>query len=62
MFSSGFMDYKNSVGRKLFNQDRIDPGAFSFMENGWWALHAAAIAGVFALGHSLAKNSRNHRS
>ncbi|HWP98569.1 MAG TPA: hypothetical protein VN426_17135 [Syntrophomonadaceae bacterium] len=59
MFSSGFMDAKDSAGRKLFHQDRIDPGTFSFMEGGWWALHAAAISGMLILGHSLAKNGRH---
>lgn len=59
MFSSNFMDIKNSAGRKLFQQDRIDPGTFSFMENGWWALHAAAITGFLVLGHSLGKSHRH---
>ncbi|MEN6351172.1 MAG: hypothetical protein ABFD08_17485 [Syntrophomonas sp.] len=59
MFSPGFMDYKNSIGRKLFDQDKVDPGSLSFMENGWWALHAAAITGLFILGHSMGKRSHN---
>jgi len=31
----------------------IDPGTFSLMEPGWWALHATAIAGVYLLGSKL---------
>lgn len=61
MFSPGFMDYKNSIGRKLFDQDKVDPGSFSFMESGWWALHAAAITGLFILGHSMGKRSHSQQ-
>lgn len=58
----GLMDYKNSLVKKMLNQDRIDPGSFSFLESGWWALHAAAITGIFALGHQMAKKeSRYHK-
>ncbi|MGR6836173.1 hypothetical protein [Syntrophomonas erecta] len=52
----GLIDYKNSLNRKMFNQDRIDPGSFSMFENGWWVLHTAAIAGVFWIGYQMAKN------
>jgi len=52
-FSSGMMDYKNSMVKKMTNDDKIDPGTFSLMEPGWWALHATAIAGVYLLGSKL---------
>lgn len=52
----GLMDYKNSVTKKIFNQDKADPGTFSFMEPGWWVLHAMAISGVYMLGQYLTKN------
>lgn len=44
------MDYKNSVSKKIIKKDKIDPGTFSILEPGWWALHALAIAGVYILG------------
>lgn len=46
------MDYKNSVSKKVMHRDKIDPGTFSMMEPGWFALHAAAITGIFLLGRS----------
>ncbi|MGI5920199.1 MAG: hypothetical protein ACOX6I_00430 [Syntrophomonadaceae bacterium] len=53
---SSLWDQKNSVIKRVMNDDRIDPGTFSFMEAGWWALHAAAIAGVFYLGQRMSHN------
>jgi len=50
------MDRRNSFAKKLMRQDKVDPGTFSFMEPGWWALHAVSIAGVYMLGHNLAKS------
>ena len=50
---SGAMDYTNSMIKNLKNDDKIDPGTFSLMEPGWWALHAAAITGVYLLGNKL---------
>ncbi|CFX63983.1 Uncharacterized [Syntrophomonas zehnderi OL-4] len=47
---NGMQDYKNTVIKKVTGGDRIDPGAFSIGETGWWLFHAAAIAGVYALG------------
>lgn len=44
------MDYKVN---KLSRDDKIDPGTFSIMEPGWWALHATAIAGVYLLGKKM---------
>jgi hypothetical protein len=55
-----FLDQKNSLGKKLINSDRIDPGTFSFLEPGWWALHAATIAGVYALGNVIAHSQHKH--
>ncbi|MGS0764245.1 hypothetical protein [Syntrophomonas curvata] len=55
---SGMMDYKNSISKKLLNQDKVDPGTFSFLEPGWWALHATAITAVYILGTMTAKKSR----
>ncbi|MDD2585272.1 MAG: hypothetical protein PHT79_00385 [Syntrophomonadaceae bacterium] len=53
---SGFMDYKNSIAKKIINEDKIDPGTFSFLGPGWWALHAAAISAIYVIGHTMAKN------
>lgn len=59
---TGLMDYKNSLSKKLINQDKIDPGTFSFLESGWWGLHAALITGVFLLGYYFNKlNNQNCR-
>ncbi len=55
---SGMMEGKNSISKKLFNNDKVDPGTFSFLEPGWWALHATAITGVYILGAMIAKKSR----
>lgn len=52
---SGLMDYRNSLLKKMINQDRIDPGTFSMFEPGWWALHALAITGVYMLGSRMGK-------
>ncbi len=57
---SDFMDYKNSIAKKLFHLDKIDPGSFSFLESGWWALHLTAISGAVWLGYSMAKESMNN--
>lgn len=51
-----FMEYK-----KFLNRDKIDPGTFSFMEPGWWALHATAVAGVYMLGSMLSRNHTHHQ-
>ena len=53
------MDRRNSFAKKLMHQDKADPRTFSFMEPGWWALHAVTIAGVYMLGHNLAKSIRH---
>lgn len=52
-------DYEDSVVKRLHRDEKIDPGTFSLMEPGWWALHATAIAGVFMLGRKLHNN--HHR-
>lgn len=52
---AGFMDYKNSVVRKMLNEDKIDPGSFSFLQSGWWALHAAAITGLFLVANRMGR-------
>lgn len=49
----GWVDYKNSINRKLMGTDKIDPGTYSFMQPGWWALHATAITAVYVLGNKL---------
>lgn len=56
----GLMDYKNSMTKKIFNADKSDPGTFSFMEPGWWVLHAMAIPGIYLLGRQLSKNKHYH--
>ncbi len=48
-------DLKNSTIRKAMHDDKIDPGTFSIMEPGWFALHAAAIAGIYLLGSRLSR-------
>jgi len=50
---SSLWDRKNSMLRQMTNDDKVDPGTFSIMEPGWWALHATAIAGVYMLGRKL---------
>ena len=60
MFLSGIMDYRNSIVRKMINQDKIDPGTFSFLEPGWWALHATTITAAVMLGSMLSKRARNN--
>jgi hypothetical protein len=55
---AGMMDYKNSISKKLLNQDKVDPGTFSFLEPGWWALHATTITAIFMLGSMMAKKSQ----
>jgi len=52
---SSLWDLKNSTVKKMVKDDKIDPGTFSMMEPGWWALHATAIAGVYMLGRKLGK-------
>jgi len=60
MFLSGIMDYRNSIVRKMINQDKVDPGTFSFLEPGWWALHATTITAAVMLGSMLSKRARNN--
>ncbi len=60
MFLSGIMDYRNSIVRKMINQDKVDPGTFSFLEPGWWALHATTITAAIMLGSMLSKRARNN--
>jgi len=56
----GMMDYKNSLAKKILNQDKVDPGTFSFLEPGWWALHATTITAAIMLGSMLSKRARNN--
>jgi hypothetical protein len=53
----GLMDYKNSLFKKLLNEDKPDPGTLSFLEPGWWALHAAAITTLYLIAHRSGKRS-----
>lgn len=55
---SGIIDYRNSIMKKILHQDKVDPGTFSFLEPGWWALHATTITAAIMLGSMLAKKSR----
>lgn len=59
---SDFMDYKNSMAKKIMHEDRIDPGTFSFLQPGWWALHATAITAIYVVGHTMAKHVKNQSS
>jgi hypothetical protein len=52
MFSD-VMDHKDAMVKSLRRDRKVDPGTFSLMEPGWWALHATAIAGVYLLGSKL---------
>jgi hypothetical protein len=54
---AGFMDYKNSIIRKIMNEDKPDPGTLSFLEPGWWALHATVITGLYLIAHRTGKRS-----
>ncbi|MDD3267799.1 MAG: hypothetical protein PHX14_00625 [Syntrophomonadaceae bacterium] len=51
---------KDSFIDDLIHHEKVDPGTFSFLEPGWWALHAATIAGVYMLGQSISR-SRHER-
>ncbi|MEA4925411.1 MAG: hypothetical protein VB084_08885 [Syntrophomonadaceae bacterium] len=53
MLSHVVSDFKDTGINHRHSEDKVDPGAFSFMEPGWWALHATAIAGVYLLGNKL---------
>jgi len=53
------LDSTDSMIRKMRENDKIDPGTFSIMEPGWWALHAAAITSVYLLGRKL-HNHHHH--
>ncbi|MDD3022439.1 MAG: hypothetical protein PHE26_00855 [Syntrophomonadaceae bacterium] len=55
-----FMDNKESFIDDVMSHGKVDPGTFSFLEPGWWALHAATIAGIYMLGQSMSK-SRHSR-
>ena len=46
---SSLWDYKNSMLKKAMGDDKVDPGTFSILEPGWWALHAVAITGIYLL-------------
>lgn len=59
---AGLMDYKNSSMKKMMHQNKVDPGTFSFLEPGWWALHATAITAVWIVAEKLVRNNRGHRS
>jgi len=55
---SDIMDYKNALCKKLLHQDKVDPGTFSFLEPGWWVLHAVTITAIFMLGSMMTKKSQ----
>lgn len=57
---SDLMDVKNSVTKKIMNEDKPDPGTFSLMEPGWWAFHAVAIGSIYMLGHKIGKSFKNN--
>jgi len=46
-------DNSDSIIDRVTGNEKIDPGIFSLMEPGWWALHATAIAGIYLLGSKL---------
>ncbi|MEN6327830.1 MAG: hypothetical protein ABFD18_16695 [Syntrophomonas sp.] len=52
---SNLKDSKDSFIDDLTTNGKVDPGTFSFMEPGWWALHAATIAGIYMLGRTMSK-------
>jgi hypothetical protein len=54
---AGLMDYKNSAMKKMMQQDKVDPGSFSFLEPGWWALHATAITAIWVIADRIARSS-----
>lgn len=52
---NGMQDYKNTLIKRVTGGNRMDPGTFSIGETGWWFLHVAAIAGVYALGAKMTR-------
>lgn len=40
---------------------RVDPGPFSFMQGGWFALHVLTIAGSIYLGKALEQRNKDDR-
>jgi len=58
------IDYKKLADKladkKIFNRDKIDPRSFSFLEPGWWALHATAITAVYMLGSLMSRKNQHH--
>jgi len=55
------LDRKNSIGKKIIGEDKVDPGTFSFMEPGWWVFHAAAITGIYVLSNRIShRGNRLH--
>jgi hypothetical protein len=50
------MDRRNSAIRKMMGNDKADPGTYSFLQPGWWALHAAAITGLYIMAKRAGKN------
>jgi hypothetical protein len=56
MFWSAW-DQKNSIIQNLVGRSKVDPGNFSFLETGWWALHAAAITGILIMGSRMSNRN-----
>ncbi|MGI6453977.1 MAG: hypothetical protein ACOX0E_11025 [Syntrophomonadaceae bacterium] len=56
----GWMDYKNSMVKKMAGRNKVDPGTFSFLEPGWWVLHAATISAAYTLGKKMSRKNTDH--
>jgi len=56
---AGLIDYKNSAMKKMMHHDNVDTGAFSFMEPGWWALHATVITVIWLIADRTSRASKN---
>lgn len=52
---SGLMDRRNSMVRRFLGNDKADPGAYSFLQPGWWALHATAITALYVMAQQMSK-------
>lgn len=59
---TGLMDYRNSAIKKVMHKDKVDPGTFSFLEPGWWALHATALTAVWIIAEKMTRSRRGYHS
>ena len=46
--------------KKMAGRNKVDPGTFSFLEPGWWVLHAATISAAYTLGKKMSRKNTDH--